>query len=96
MLDRAKLFCHILYIPRFEEAHVSSNICVLPAFVFGILNMIVAFLISQLKGASLFQITIQMTGMLNGPLAGIFFLGILVPFVNTMVTEMNRVILSLV
>ncbi len=53
------------------------------------MTIALAFLLSELKTGTLFQITAQVAGVLMGPIAGAFFLGMLVPFADTLVSEMS-------
>ena len=52
----------------------------------GVVNILMAFVIIQWKG-TLFHLTVQMTGMLTSPMAGLFVVGMLFPFCNTKVCE---------
>ena len=45
----------------------------------GVVNILMAFVITQWKG-TLFHLTIQMTGMMSSPMAGMFVVGMLFPF----------------
>ncbi len=45
-----------------------------------------AFIVSELKNGSLFQITSAIIGMLLGPIGGVFLLGMMVPWANTPVS----------
>ena len=46
--------------------------------------VVMAYVITEWK-STLFHLTIQVTGMVSGPMTGLFILGILFPFVNTQV-----------
>ncbi|ELT90273.1 hypothetical protein CAPTEDRAFT_177302 [Capitella teleta] len=49
----------------------------------GIINIGVGFLIYQLSGESIFQLSLRIVGMFLGPITGMFIVGVLMPFVNT-------------
>ncbi|KAK2185126.1 hypothetical protein NP493_246g03057 [Ridgeia piscesae] len=60
----------------------STRVAELTAAAVGIVNVLMAFVIIQWKG-TLFHLTIQITGMMSSPLAGMFVVGMLFPFCKT-------------
>ncbi len=57
-----------------------------PALLFGLITIALAFMVSEMKNSSLFQITQLVAGIFLGPIGGVFFLGVLVPWANTPVS----------
>ncbi len=63
------------------------------AVLFGVMSIALALMVSEMKNSSLFKIISVIGGMLTGPIAGSFFLGIFIPWADTIVRANGDVLL---
>ena len=63
-----------------------SNIIFSSATLFGVLTVVLAFLIMSI-GTSVFALTSKITGMFGGPVAAVFFCGLILPKLSSAVSR---------
>ncbi len=76
--------------------NIYTHVHAFPAFIFGLMNIALAFMVFEMQNSSLFQIANLVAGVLVGPIGGIFLLGILIPWANTMVRILPSIMKDLV